>query len=93
MSRTRHALPTRQYHIMKVQNRRKAEQSAIDEIEEEGIDGVVRHPNRLKNYWGIIPEPYDDKPNAASNEYHNKQYWIEYRKAANSPHYTRGDDD
>lgn len=91
MSRTRHALPTRQYHMMRVQNRRKAEQSAIDEIDEEGVS--PRHPNRLRNYWGIIPEPWNDKRNASGNEYHNKQYWVEFRKAANSPHYTRGDDD
>ena len=92
MSRTRHALPTRLYHIMKVQNRRKAEQSAIDQLDEEGVD-VVRHKNRLKSYWSIIPEPWNDKLNAASSEYHNKQHWIRYWEAANSPHFTRGNDE
>lgn len=87
MARTRHALPMHQFHMMRVQNRRKAEQSAIDEVNEENVP--IRHQNRLKNYWGIIPEPFDDKSNAASNEYHNKQYWARQREAANQSHFTR----
>lgn len=87
MARTRHALPTHIYHIQKVQNRRKAEQAALDEIKEYEVP--FRHTNRLQNFWSIIPEPYDDKPNAAANEYHNKQYWVTKRAKANQPHYRR----
>lgn len=87
MARTRHALPTHIYHIQKVQNRRKAEHAALEEIKENEVP--FRHQNRLQNFWSIIPEPFDDKPNAAASEYHNKQYWVEKRAKANLPRYRR----
>lgn len=72
MSRTRHALPFHSLRRMKVQNRRKTEESALDELKENG--SYFRHVNRLSAFWSIIPEPWDDKPCAAWGEYHNKSY-------------------
>ncbi len=89
MSNTRHALPQHSLHHMRVQNRRKAEAAALDEMLEEGVP--IRHINRLQSYWTQIPEPWDDKPNAAWSEYHNKNYWTKWREAANAPHWSKGD--
>ena len=86
MSRTRHVLPSHSLHHMKVQNRRKMEEAVIDELEEHGIPlSHVRHNNRLKAFWAIIPDPWDDKPNAAWGEYHNKTHSF----ALNDEHYTK----
>ena len=85
MSRTRHALPSHSLHCMKVQNRRKAEEAALDELKESGV--YFRHVNRLTAYWSIIPEPWDDKPCAAWGEYHNKTQSF----AQNDEHYTKRD--
>jgi hypothetical protein len=75
---------------MKVQNRRKMEEAVLDELEENEISSnQVRHINRLSAFWSIIPEPWDDKPNAAWGEYHNKNYWTVWREAANNPHWTK----
>lgn len=91
MSRTRHALPTHNFHRMKVQNRRKMEASVIDQLNEnEVLLNQVRHSNRLMAYWSIIPDPWDDKNNSSGREYHNKNYWVKWREAANAPHWTKG---
>jgi hypothetical protein len=89
MSRTKHALPSHYLHHMRVQNRRKAEEAALDELTEEDV-APIRHINRLQSFWTQIPEPWNDKPNASGREYHNKAYWVKWRKAANNPHWTKG---
>ena len=73
MSRTAHNLPSRVFRNMRVQNRRKAEEAALDELNEVGV--FFRHVNRLASFWSVIPEPWDDKPVAAWDEYKNKNYW------------------
>lgn len=83
MSRTRHALPSHSLHRMKVQNRRKAEEAALDELNNSGA--YFRHANRLSSFWAIIPEYRDDKPCAAWSEYHNKTHSF----AENDEHYTK----
>jgi len=71
---------------MKVQNRRKMEESVIDELEEYEIPlNNVRHINRLTSFWTVIPEPWDDKACAAWGEYHNKNFSF----AENDHHYTK----
>ena len=86
MSNTRHALPQHCMHHMRVQNRRKAEEAALDELTE--LDVPFRHRNRLTSFWTQCPEPWDDKPNAAWGEYHNKNYWVRLR-AQNDEHSLR----
>lgn len=86
MSRTCHALPTRSFRNMRVQNRRKAEESALDHLIENEV--CFRHVNRLTSFWTIIPDPWDDKPATSWKEYHNKTYWPK-KLAQNNEHYTR----
>ena len=85
MSDTRHAMPFNCLHRMKVQNRRKAEQAALDHFSTNNV--LHRHINRLKSYWTQIPEPWDDKRHSAWKEYHNKHYYDNWREVKN--HYTR----
>jgi hypothetical protein len=73
---------------MRVQNRRKAEASVLEDITDAEVR--ARHSNRIKNYWSLIPEPWDDKPHASAKEYHNKGRWAKIIEAANSPHWTKG---
>lgn len=87
MSRTRHNRPNHSIHNMRVQNRRKAEAAALDELLEEGCS--PRHINRLQSYWAQIPEPWDDKPHAAWREYHNKNYWTKWREERDTPRYSK----
>ena len=87
MSNTRHSRPYRSLRSMRVQNRRKAEASALDEMLEEGVP--ARHINRLQSYWAQIPEPWDDKPHAAGKEYHNKNYWTKWREERTAPRYSK----
>lgn len=83
MSRTRHALPSHSLKRMRVQNRRKTEETVLDILMEENVP--FRHVNRIINYWSIIPEPWNDKPVAAWGEYHNKKYDF----SANDVHWTK----
>lgn len=71
MSRTVHARPYSIFHMMRVQNRRKSEASALDQIKSESVP--YRHVNRLQN-WSLIPNPWDDKFSAAHREWHNKNF-------------------
>lgn len=87
MSNTRHNLPTHTHHHMRVQNRRKAEASALEDIKEAGV--ISRHMNRLQSYWSQIPEPWDDKCNASWREYHNKNYWKNKRLQESAPRYDK----
>lgn len=73
MSRTRHQLPTRCHTRPLVQNRRKAEQSALGDVVY--YDIPCRHFNRLQAFMTVIPEPWNDKICAAWGEYHNKNHY------------------
>lgn len=86
MSRTAHNLPSRTMRNMRVQNRRKAEEAALDELNEVGVS--FRHANRLASFWSIIPKPWDDKTVAAWSEYKNKIYWSN-KFALNDEHWTK----
>jgi hypothetical protein len=73
---------------MKVQNRRKMEESVIDELKEHEVPfNQVLHVNRLTAFWSVIPEPWDDKSCAAWSEYHNKTHSF----AQNDEHYSKRD--
>ncbi len=87
MSNTRHSLPTSYYRMMRVQNRRKAGASVLEDIAD--ADVPVRHGNRLKNYWALIPEPWDDRPYSSSKEWHNKNHWKEWLDKQDAPHYSK----
>ena len=87
MSNTRHALPYRSCRNMSVQNRRKSEEAALDELTE--LDVPFRHRNRLVSFWTQCPEPWDDKAHSAWGEYHNKNHWTKLR-AQNDEHFTKG---
>ena len=87
MSNTVHQRPSTVHRHMRVQNRRKCEQSAIDQIRE--LATTTRHINRLNSYWTQIPEPWDDYMHSSGSEYHNKTYWVKFRQQYNSPHWTR----
>jgi hypothetical protein len=77
MSRTNRSIVSHSHRNMKVQNRRKTECSALDIINTEGV--FCRHYNRLQNYLGVIPNPWDDYPVSAHSEFDNKNYWKQYR--------------
>jgi hypothetical protein len=87
MSNTVHQRAYTTHRHMRVQNRRKAECSAIDQIRE--LAATTRHVNRLNSYWTQIPEPWDDYMHSSDNEYQNKNYWVKHRQQYNSPHWTR----
>lgn len=73
MSRTIHKMPSHYYQRMKVQNRRKSEENAVDQLKTEDL--VSRHWNRLRAWWSIIPNPWDDHRCSAWKEYQNKNFY------------------
>lgn len=72
MSRTLHQRPMSIHKRQQVQNRRKAEQSALTELQAEQIR--MRHVNRLHSFMTQIPNPWDDYNVSAWKEYHNKAW-------------------
>lgn len=72
MSRTLHRRPYSPLRHQRVQNRRKAEQSALTELQAEQLR--MRHINRLQSFMTQIPNPWDDYHVSAWNEFHNKQW-------------------
>ena len=76
MSRTLHQRPFSWFKHQRVQNRRKAELSALSDFKDEELR--MRHINRLQSFMTQIPNPWDDMTVSAWNEFHNKR-WVRQR--------------
>lgn len=73
MSRTTRVIVWRSHRNMRVQARRKSECAALGSIQDESVR--CKHYNRLQNYMGVIPNPWDDYSVSAHSEFTNKNFW------------------